>query len=69
MLSELYLKTKEQISNIHSLEFSNEEWDWFLDSAVKKRLSDLEKPESYLIQSNMHIIRAKALLKNLPKCI
>lgn len=63
MLSDLYLKTKQEVSNIENIKFSKENWDWYYDSAVEKRIKDLKGAEGWVIKSFVHVSRAKALLK------
>lgn len=63
MLSELYSKTKKEVSNIANIYFTNDQWDWFYEAAVEKRLHDLNRAEGFLIKSYVHKFRADALLK------
>lgn len=63
MLSDLYIKTKNEISNIKNIPFTEEEWNWYYENAVKKRLEDLSSSESFVIKSYIHTFRANALLK------
>lgn len=67
MLSNLYLKTKEEIKNIENIAFSEEEWDWYYENAVQKRLNNLEGAEVWIIKSSIHTSRASALLKETQK--
>lgn len=63
LLSDLYIKTKKEISNIKNIDFSEDDWNWYYENGVKKRLEDLKPSESFVIKSYIHTFRADALLK------
>lgn len=62
MLSDLYLKTKKEISNIKNINFTEDDWQWYYENAVEKRLNDLSLAESSVIETFIHTFRANALL-------
>lgn len=64
MLSDLYKKTKEEIKNLKDINFSDNDWQWYYENGVAKRLEKLDKPENFVIESFVHSFRAEALLKD-----
>lgn len=62
MRSQLYKKAKEEIKNLSNIGFNEEQWKWYYEQGVSKKLQQMDYRERLLLEAFVRVRRAKGLI-------
>jgi hypothetical protein len=66
MPSKLFNKTKTEVENLDNVNFSDSDWEWYLENGIDKRCSELSKEnhvEPHIIRAYAHTKRSRNIIK------